>query len=709
MATFDCPTNPNPTPTTPCTDPNAHAVALDVPAVHVAIHRHGAGDGSSAGAGQWRLLRESGNYVTNDFDCRFTHSSPAAQNQRSTRAAVRSLCQRQLRPLSGLLRDAGTEPPPAAYSGNVQWFITWNFDTFVPPSIYAAEPRLYDDPDYAVTPQSAVGTDCGQGMTINGVSQSYNCQFEYDFTTVLVLGKKVDTGIGGTTRQFNDVVVAFPPANVPQLQATSAPDAASVSAGSAIGFTVTVTNSGTAAASNVSINDPLPSGTGVNWTISPTVAGCAITGTAPNQVLGCTFTTIAANSSSNVHVTSATSSAGIYTNTAVVALNGQQLLTIASLTVQQLVPAFSGLTPSQTITLGTASITLAGTISAGAQFPPNTENVSITINGSTVPAAIGTGGTFSVSFPTAAIPASATPYPITYSYAGDTNFTSASDSSTTLTVNAVTQSFTLSVALIGTGTGSVSDNDGISCSEASGVVSGTCSGSFASGTMLTLTASATSPSTFAGWGGACASFGTATACTVTVNAATNVTANFVPPPQSVNVTFNPGTNVPQMATYNCPSNSNPCTDPNAHAIQLMIPTVLAPFTVTVQAIEVPPGQANGDCSPGNTVNNDFDCRFSQFFPFGTAQDGGKLVPLCDPYANGNCVHYLVFSGSPGNEPPATAYSGGVQWFITWNHDTFVPPSIYTTPPRLYDDPDYAVTPQSAIGTDCSQGMTINGA
>ena len=106
----------------------------------------------------------------------------------------------------------------------MQWLITWNFDTFVPPSIYATPPRFYDDPDYAVTPLSAVGTDCSQPMTVGGTPQSFNCQFEYDITTQFFPGKKVDSGIGGTTRQFNDVVVAFPPANVPQLQATSAPD-----------------------------------------------------------------------------------------------------------------------------------------------------------------------------------------------------------------------------------------------------------------------------------------------------------------------------------------------------------------------------------------------------------------------------------------------------------------------------------------------------
>ena len=55
----------------------------------------------------------------------------------------------------------------------------------------------------------------------------------------------------------------------------------------------------------------------------------------------------------------------------------------------------------------------------------------------------------------------------------------------------------------------------------SGTVSG--SGSYAAGTSVTLTASAAAGSTFAGWSGACTGAGT---CTVKMNAAKTVTANF---------------------------------------------------------------------------------------------------------------------------------------------------------------------------------------
>ena len=79
-------------------------------------------------------------------------------------------------------------------------------------------------------------------------------------------------------------------------------------------------------------------------------------------------------------------------------------------------------------------------------------------------------------------------------------------------------SFTLSVALRGGGAGTVSSNpSGIFCGAA-------CSGSFAIGTQVTLTATPTAGSTFVGWsGGGC---GGTDGCTVTLSAAQAVSATF---------------------------------------------------------------------------------------------------------------------------------------------------------------------------------------
>jgi uncharacterized repeat protein (TIGR01451 family) len=591
----------------------------------------------------------------------------------------------------------------------------------VPPALYAGTtPQLYDDPDYAPTPTSAVGTVCTQPMTINGVGQTYACQFEFDITTFFESSGLVDPGIGGHTKQLNDVVVAFPPNSAGALSVSSTPDAPTTNAGGPIGFTIAVSNAGPGTENTVALSDPLPAGTGVNWNISPAYSGpgtCSIVGLAGSQVLSCSFGSLASGASASVHVSSASSSAGTYTNAATATATNEQILGIGTITVQPAAPAFTGLTASQAILFGTASVTLSGAISAaGPVYPASEEIVSVTINGTTLPATIGTNGTFSVVFPTATIPASATPYVITYSYAGDTNLTAASDTSTALTVNAAVVSETLSVTTMGTGKGMVTDGQSeISCSTAGGKQSGTCSANYASGTPVTLTAAPTAPSTFGGWGGACASFGMATSCTVTMNSPLAVTADFVPPPASQNLTFPVGTNPPpQQAVFNCPSNpnptpGNPCMDPNAHTLQLSIPQVIGGFTVTVTATEVPPSQADGLCEVGNTVLNDFDCRFVTFFSNGTDANGNTIVPLCYPYANGNCVHYDVYSGTPGTEPDPTLYSGGVAWTIAWNNGTFVPPALYAgTTPQLYDDPDYAPTPTSAVGTVCSQPMTING-
>src|ERR1700683_4192187 len=88
----------------------------------------------------------------------------------------------------------------------------------------------------------------------------------------------------------------------------------------------------------------------------------------------------------------------------------------------------------------------------------------------------------------------------------------------TATFNTTTSNFTLTVTKAGTGAGTVrSTPAGINCGA-------TCSASFASGTPITLTATASDGSTFTGWGaGPCEGTGT---CTFTITAGTTVVANF---------------------------------------------------------------------------------------------------------------------------------------------------------------------------------------
>jgi len=89
--------------------------------------------------------------------------------------------------------------------------------------------------------------------------------------------------------------------------------------------------------------------------------------------------------------------------------------------------------------------------------------------------------------------------------------------SVTATFNTTTTSYTLTVTKSGTGSGTVTSSpSGINCGSQ-------CSASFTQGTSVTLTATASAGSTFAGWSGACSGTGT---CFVTMDANKSVTATF---------------------------------------------------------------------------------------------------------------------------------------------------------------------------------------
>jgi uncharacterized repeat protein (TIGR01451 family) len=92
----------------------------------------------------------------------------------------------------------------------------------------------------------------------------------------------------------------------PGLTISKVADDDTVNAGNRIGFTITVTSSGKATATNVTLVDALPTGSGISWTIDGgTGAGsCSIEGSA----LSCGFGDMAPGSSSTVHIGSDTAS-----------------------------------------------------------------------------------------------------------------------------------------------------------------------------------------------------------------------------------------------------------------------------------------------------------------------------------------------------------------------------------------------------------------
>ncbi len=100
---------------------------------------------------------------------------------------------------------------------------------------------------------------------------------------------------------------------------------------------------------------------------------------------------------------------------------------------------FSGIS-NQSITYGTSSVTISGTLANGSQAPVG-ETVAVTLDGVEQSATIGSGGAFSTTFNTTGLTVANSPDTITYAYTSDGTFASASTTST-LTVNPATLTIT---------------------------------------------------------------------------------------------------------------------------------------------------------------------------------------------------------------------------------------------------------------------------
>jgi uncharacterized repeat protein (TIGR01451 family) len=130
----------------------------------------------------------------------------------------------------------------------------------------------------------------------------------------------------------------------PSVSLTKTADSASVSAGSPIGFTVTVTNAGPANATNLVVTDTLPGGTGVSWSIetNPIPTGWALGTSGGKQILTFTSSSFGIGSTS-VHVVSSTtaSSCKQYDNTAHATASNQTTVSDASASTTVKCPSLS--------------------------------------------------------------------------------------------------------------------------------------------------------------------------------------------------------------------------------------------------------------------------------------------------------------------------------------------------------------------------------
>ncbi len=115
---------------------------------------------------------------------------------------------------------------------------------------------------------------------------------------------------------------------------------------------------------------------------------------------------------------------------------------------------FSGIS-DQSITYGTPSVTISGTLANGSQAPVG-ETVAVTLGGVEQSATIGAGGGFSTTFDTSGLTVADSPYTITYAYTTDGTFASASTTST-LTVTSPMTIFT--VNSVGDSPAGIGSND----------------------------------------------------------------------------------------------------------------------------------------------------------------------------------------------------------------------------------------------------------
>jgi hypothetical protein len=204
----------------------------------------------------------------------------------------------------------------------------------------------------------------------------------------------------------------------------------------------------------------------------------------------------------------------------------------------------------------------------------------------------------------------------------------------------------LTVTEIGTGFGTVTDNQSqISCSLASGAVSGICTGTYPGGTLVTLTANPTGTTTFLGWGGSCASSGTNPTCSVAAIGTTNVTASFSQQNfGSVNV-------CPAGQTTPAPCNSN-----FALTFNMASTTTIGAIQVVTQGIPGLDFSLGSDSTCTGTIAAGNSCTVNvNFAPLAPGLRAGA-VELFDN--NGNPLTSAPIYGV--GQGPAIAFGPGTQ-------------------------------------------------
>ncbi len=194
-----------------------------------------------------------------------------------------------------------TDPLPG------QSTIDWSVDNYTGPGscvVTGAAP--------AQTLECAFGDlAAGDSVSVHVISQTgHLCEGTYENTATAAAQNDGPLDASASLTVLPDGLV---------LQQTA--DAPTAATGDTIGFTIALHNNGPDTSFKTVLNDALPGGSGVTWSIDPAYAGpgtCAINGSAPNQSLACSLGDLANGSDVSLHLSSPTDdgSIGTYTSDA---------------------------------------------------------------------------------------------------------------------------------------------------------------------------------------------------------------------------------------------------------------------------------------------------------------------------------------------------------------------------------------------------------
>jgi uncharacterized repeat protein (TIGR01451 family) len=305
----------------------------------------------------------------------------------------------------------------------------------------------------------------------------------------------------GSSRTVSNLTNFSPTGNRPLTTAKTA-DEADAGAGGKDGYTITLSNPNSSGVQVASVSDTLPAGfayspgstTGAT-TSNPTISGQTLTWTGP-------FNDPAIGSISLHFGVTASSTPGTYFNNATADAGSFSVVPTGATAPVTVTAAVTHTLTSSKVGSGTGSVSSSPAgISCGATCSASFNQETVV----TLTATADAGSTF-------------TGWSGGCSGTGPCVVTLNADTTVTATFTAQVVNHTLTVSKAGSGTGSVASSPaGIDCGA-------TCVAAFVSGTTVTLTATASAGSTFAGWsGGGCSGTGT---CTVTLNADTTVAATF---------------------------------------------------------------------------------------------------------------------------------------------------------------------------------------